>query len=222
MTQHPVDQYFKERLESLEVTPGTAVWERIEGKLEDKRKPMGFWLSIAAALVLLISVLSFFFYNQGGQHVEPQISDQPAPAEDVFEQRPKSIQPAGTMPGTDKSVPIMAQKDQREVVNEHTSLHKGRMAFADFEGDESELGEQTIWPIDPIRYEQSEKKEKKRFGIALANTEKYIEKEEPRYGEKLRDYSVAQWDNIKHGNKLESPPGPDINFPKIRFERTQN
>ena len=224
MNEHPIDRFFKEKLEGTEITPSPSAWSRIEHQLEDDRKPLGFWLSIAATIMLLIALFSFFFLNKQGEVIEQQITVQPVPTEIHDDQRPRTIVPAGTMPGSDNGIPIMAQQDQQETVKKHTSLHSRKLALAEFKGDETQFSDQTIWPIDPIKY-QAPKKEnkKKKYGIAIADPSKYATtKKEEKFGEELKDYSVAQWDNIVNGNKLESPPKPKINFPKIKLERTQN
>jgi len=169
-----------------------------------------------------MAIFSFFYFNQTDGVIEGQISNQPPPLEFFDQNRPKSILPAGTMPGSEESVPIMAQQDQSELVNTHTSLNRKRLALAEFDGDETEFGEQTIWPIDPIRIEKATIKNEKKYGIAMSNPKKYLEEEGPTFGEELKSYSVAQWDNITHGNKIEAPPKPKIKLPKLLMNRTQD
>ena len=225
MKEHPIDKLFKDKFEGSEINPSPSVWSRIEHQLEDDRKPLGYWLSIAATIILLVALFSFIFLNQESQVIEEQISNQPVPVETHGDERPKSIQPAGTMPGSDSGIPIMAQQDQSETAKKHTSLGGDKLALAEFEGDERQFSDQTIWPIDPIKYEPPKiKSDSKKYGIAIADPTKYVKKEEKEetFGEELKSYSVAQWDNLKNGNKLESPPTPKLNIPKIKFEKTQN
>ena len=52
MKEHPVDQFFSEKLTNMEVVPSADVWGKIEHHLEDKRKPWGLYLSIAASFTI--------------------------------------------------------------------------------------------------------------------------------------------------------------------------
>ena len=115
----------------------------------------------------------------------------------------------------------MAQEDQKQTIAKHTSLNKKRVALADYVGDESEFSETTLFEIEDITLE---KRKKKKYGISIANTDKYLKPqqaaEEDNYKEQLKGYTAAQWENITNRKKLESPPLPNVSLPKFKFEKS--
>ena len=118
----------------------------------------------------------------------------------------------------------MAQEDQHNIIDKHTDLNTKTFALADYEGDEYEFSVKTLFPIDRL---SADKPERKKYGISIASIDKYIEPqtyeketEDANYGEQLKGYTAAQWDNITQRKKLESPPLPKVSLPKIKFEKT--
>jgi hypothetical protein len=226
MKEHPVDKFFSEKLNDLEVTPSEDVWGKIEHHLEEKKTPWGFYYGIAASFVVILAIFSYVLLQPKSSPIERQYfqrDNSEMPITNSSDNRPKSVQPSGTVPGSENSIPVMAQQDQKETIKKHTSLHRKVIAMADYEGDEYEFSENTIYPIDPI---EIEKKKERKFSISIANSSKYLEQndepEDTRYREKLKGYTVAQWDNINQRRKLDAPPLPNVKFPKLKFERSRS
>ena len=72
---HPIDRFFKEKLENFEKTPPAAVWEKIAGVNRVPAKKTGpRWYLMAAASILLILVFAIFFMQERTISQE-QISD---------------------------------------------------------------------------------------------------------------------------------------------------
>lgn len=223
MKEHPVDQFFNDKLANISVEPSADVWSKIEHHLEDKRKPWGLYLSIAASFTVILAIFSYVLLKPNSstpahQDYFEQIQQQ----NDISNQsRPRSVQPSGTVPGSENSIPVMAQEDQRQAIVKHTSLHMKTTALADYEGDESEFSETTLFAIEDITLE---KKKKRKFGISIANTDKYLKTqpkaEEDTYRAQLKGYTAAQWENITSRKKLESPPLPNVSLPKLKFEKS--
>ncbi len=223
MKEHPVDQFFSEKLAGITVEPSADVWNKIEHHLEDKRKPWGLYLSIAASFTIILAIFSYVLLKpNSSKPIHQEYFEQIQQQNDISNQsRPKSVQPSGTLPGSENSIPVMAQEDQKQIIVKHTSLHKKTAALADYEGDESEFSETTLFEIEDITLE---KRKKKNFGISIANTDKYLKpqqkaEDEP-YREQLKGYTAAQWENITNRKKLESPPLPDVSLPKLKFEKS--
>jgi len=225
MKEHPVDQFFSEKLTNMEVVPSADVWGKIEHHLEDKRKPWGLYLSIAASFTIILAIFSYVLLKPNGSTpVHQEYFEQIQKQNDISnESRPKSVQPSGTVPGSENSIPVMAQEDHKQTIAKHTDLNKSAMALADYEGDESEFSETILFEIEDITLE---KRNKKKYGISIANTDKYLNpkqaaaEEEESYKEQLKGYTAAQWENITSRKKLESPPLPNVSLPKLKFEKS--
>ena len=222
MKKHPVDHFFKDKLDNISVEPSADVWGKIEHHLEDKRKPWGWYLSIAASFTIILAIFSYLLLKPNSskpvhQEYFEQIQDQNGYS---IESRPKSVQPSGTVPGSENSIPVMAQEDQKQTIAKHTSLNKKMALLADYVGDESEFSVTTLFDIEDITLE---KRKKKKYGISIANADKYLnpqqQEEDSKYREKLKGYTAAQWENITNRKKLESPPLPNVSLPKFKFEK---
>lgn len=223
MKEHPVDNYFNEALKNIEVQPSASVWEKIDLSLEDKRKPWGMYFSIAASVAVVMAIFSYVLLKpQSSQPVDQQIFEEIQNHQSVTEtNRPKTTQPGGTVPGSEKSIPIMAEQGQKSTINKHSNINRKAMAIADYEGDEFEFYDKTLWPIDNISIE---KRKKSRFGISISNHDKYAANDETEesYGSELKKYTAATFKNIGSDEKLEKPPLPKLNLPKIKFEKNLN
>jgi hypothetical protein len=223
MKEHPVDQFFNDKLANIAIEPSAEVWGKIEHHLEDKRKPWGLFLSIAASFTIILAIFSYVLLKPNGSTpVHQEYFEQIQKQNDISnESRPKSVQPSGTVPGSENSVPVMAQEGQKQTIAKHTSLNRKTIAFADYQGDESEFSETTFFEIEDITLE---KRKKKKYGISIANTDKYLkpktEVKEDNYREQLKGYTAAQWENITSRKKLESPPLPNVSLPKLKFEKS--
>ena len=221
MSQHPVDNFFKAKLANVTIEPSADVWGKIEHHLEDKREPWGLYLSIAASFTIVLAIFSYVLIKpQGSTPVEQQyFRDIEKQNNYTNSSRPKSVQPSGTVPGSENSIPVMAQEDSMQTIIKHTNLHK-KTALADYSGDESELRENELLDIEPIELDEP-KTNKRKFGISIANSNKYLKEEaaDDRYGDKLRGYTAAQWDNITNRKSLNAPPLPNVKFPKFKFEK---
>lgn len=58
MENRKLDQLFSERLSRMETTPSPAAWDQVQNQLG--RKPRIIWWSIAASVVLLVSIVLMF------------------------------------------------------------------------------------------------------------------------------------------------------------------
>jgi len=223
MKEHPVDTYFAEKLKDLELQPSAEVWNKIEHSLETKRKPWGLYFSIAASFAIILAIFSYVFLKPSSLPLEEQLFEaiQRNPAQQ--DHRPKTTQPAGTVPGNENSIPVMAQQGNKKTIAKHSNINRGVLAMADYNGDETEFRDNTIWPIDKIKL-AGEKTKKKKYGVRIASANRYLEKDEnnnetDNYRNALKSYSAEQWGHIKKREKLDALPLPDIQFPKIKFAK---
>ena len=220
MSEHPVDKYFAEKLEGLVLEPSAEAWNKIENSLETKRKPWGLYFSIAASFLIVLAVSSYVLLKPTNKPIEQQYFEDIQNAHQYNnKQRPRTTQPAGTVPGSENSIPVMAQQGNKQTIAKHSNINRPVLALADYEGDEREFQETALWPIDNIKVEEK-KNAKKKYGISIANTNKYVEKEKTaKYGNTLKSYSAEQWSHIRSGQKLDAVPLPKVSFPKLKFEK---
>ena len=223
MKEHPVDKFFAQKLGNLVVEPSAEAWNKIEHNLETKRKPWGLYFSVAASFTVILAVLSYVLLKPIDKPVEDHYFEQIQQQNQAREnQRPKTTQPAGTVPGSENSIPVMAQQGQEQTINKHSNINRPVLAMADYTGDETEFQETALWPIDRVKLEKAHPA-KKKYGMSIANASKYLEKEsekeDEKYGNELKSYSAKQWSHIKSREKLDALPLPNINLPKLKFEK---
>jgi len=57
MDQHNIDRLFREKMDSLEVTPAANSWSQVEKRLKPTRKPTYYWVAAAVALFVISWIL---------------------------------------------------------------------------------------------------------------------------------------------------------------------
>ncbi|TBM99347.1 hypothetical protein EYD45_15420 [Hyunsoonleella flava] len=75
-----IDRLFQERFKDFEVQPDDAVWDKIESKLNNKKKrrviPIWWrYAGVAALLLLMFTIGKSFFSDESTQDITPQIVD---------------------------------------------------------------------------------------------------------------------------------------------------
>lgn len=91
-------KHLKSQMEDREITPSNELWDRLEAQLDSQEtptaKPYKLWLSIAASLLILLSVSYFLFKN----------SPQP---ESTIVQHKEAIKPASKKENIEQPIPKM-------------------------------------------------------------------------------------------------------------------
>ena len=110
------EENIKDKLEKRTLTPSSESWsklsERLDAEDNSSKKPIFWWLSIAAGLIIMIAISTQFFSTNESQNVLPQIVK-----EDVINEQlnNKQLEPI--------------QKEAIEIVNEDDSIEALKETF---------------------------------------------------------------------------------------------
>lgn len=95
MAPNKIDQQFKVQLESRQLQPSSQAWERLSSQLDthqkNEKRVFVQWLSVAAALIIALSVGATFIFKSSLSSELPVIVD--APTEDVKASRKINTSP---------------------------------------------------------------------------------------------------------------------------------
>ena len=215
---NPIDNYFKNSLESHEVKASPEVWERVvEGTESGSNRGVVWFLMRAAVIVLMISIGTWFIVDgpqpQQGVVVYPDVEledgntkpsstkTQPGKKSTTPAQSEKPTEKQKTQNKNKKAMPIMKQTQSRSpiyVSNEPLiEFEETRLV----EEEEIELATIELDASQLAAYGQSSPPMK----LKLSNPPV----EEPVVEEDLKTrvyaYANNQFDNIRNGRPLESP-----------------
>ncbi len=105
------EEQIKDKLEKRTLSPSAEGWsklaERLDADEKDSKKPIFWWLSIAAGLLIMITMSVQFFGTNESEEMMPQVAD-----EEVIDERlePKS--------------PELKDQESIELVEENSSVEK--------------------------------------------------------------------------------------------------
>ena len=215
---NPVDEYFKKDLESIEIKPSADLWKnKIQPQIEEKKVKPVFWYRAAAVIILLMS--SWFVVDNFQpkanqvhtiQYKEPVIVDVEEPkAHDVTAPIQEPIQDALVV---EMNKPAKTTKQTKVAVQE-SAVTNAEQAIVLADVTEPEVLPETITEVP--------QKKKIKVKLSLSNTATAMAAtEEPKVQEEenVGDYAREQWNNIKHGEKIEAPEKSWIALPKVKFE----
>ena len=112
------EEQLKEKLEKRSLQPSADAWTKLSERLDDDNKrtktPWITWLSIAAGVIILLSVLVQTFGSKSDQEVVPQMVN-----EDTIEQMETKEQLPAT--NNNEAIDLVAEDDSENVVNETPS-----------------------------------------------------------------------------------------------------
>src|SRR5690554_2680071 len=83
-----IDNLFREKLERHSVNPSPMVWEKLEGRLGQKKTPIVPWIKIAASLVLLLGLTALLWLNVREIAEEPEAVAEKSPTPAVIPEEP--------------------------------------------------------------------------------------------------------------------------------------
>lgn len=83
-----IDDLFREKLERHSVNPSPMAWEKLQGRLAQKKTPWAPWIKIAASLVLLLGLTALLWLNVGQTNEEPEAVADKEPTPAVIQEEP--------------------------------------------------------------------------------------------------------------------------------------
>ena len=87
------EEQLKSKLEKRSLSPSTAGWSKLSERLDaDKKKsklPVFWWLSIAAAMVVMLAVSVQYFNTNNTEEVLPQLVNEEILKEQLKDKQPK-------------------------------------------------------------------------------------------------------------------------------------
>lgn len=111
------EENIKDKLENRTLSPSTDAWSKLSERLdkEDKtsKKPVFWWLSIAAGLLILIAISIQFFNGDDTEKLIPQVVEKEA-IENEFEIKESELQ-------IEKRPQLATEEYEEEVENEKTN-----------------------------------------------------------------------------------------------------
>ena len=111
------EENIKDKLENRTLSPSADAWSKLSERLdkEDKtsKKPVFWWLSIAAGLLILIAISIQFFNSDDTEKVIPQVVEKEA-IENEFKIKESDLQ-------TQKRSQLATEEYEEEVENEKTN-----------------------------------------------------------------------------------------------------
>lgn len=67
MKGNEIDNLFREKLGPQKITPSADLWNKVEGNLDNKKKGIYFWLSIAAGILIIFTIGKLALNNSSDQ-----------------------------------------------------------------------------------------------------------------------------------------------------------
>lgn len=224
---NPIDEYFKKNLADVEVTPRKDLFaEKIAPRIEQRKAGYFFspWLRVAAAVVLLFGAWQMF-----------EMVNTPQPENIVFPdvnpiavEQPKATELPVSTPEVkeveaDKATPI---RNATQNTGGLVSTTSAGSAAKNLQSQNAVTPEVETMPelaaetktnykvklrINPANYaSQAQVKEEPIVASEVEETQTFTE------------YAAAQFDNIKDGDKLQSPPKEWFELPKLAVRMDGN
>lgn len=114
MQDKDIDRLFSSKLDNLEVEPSEHVWSGIKSRLDKKKRLLGFYLSIAASLFILLSASLYFASNT------TEVVKKPSQTDLAKNNKPSTI----VVPSIVKEPKIVEPQVQKVVTIEKSALRK--------------------------------------------------------------------------------------------------
>jgi hypothetical protein len=73
MKGNEIDNLFREKLGPQKITPSADLWNKVEGNLENKKKGIYLWLSIAAGILFIFTIGKLALNNSTDQTNNPEL-----------------------------------------------------------------------------------------------------------------------------------------------------
>jgi cytoskeletal protein RodZ len=73
MKGNEIDNLFREKLGPQKITPSADLWNKVEGNLDNKKKGIYFWLSIAAGILIIFTIGKLALNNSTDQANNPEL-----------------------------------------------------------------------------------------------------------------------------------------------------
>lgn len=213
--KNPVDEYFANDLENIEITPRKDLWaEKIAPRVDGKEEKKPVWMWRAAAVVVVLFSGWFVVNLLQPSHDEVQALEirKPVVLEEI-EVKPATLPKTILEPVDDAVVELKSERqtaavEQKEQPTEEPSLEwpEDNTAWAQVEPQE-------------IQEETEAQKPKIKVVLKLNSTEHAIAQADvPKQHDKtFGNYAREQWKNVKQGDKIKAPEKL-INWPKIKVE----
>jgi hypothetical protein len=103
---HPLDQFFKEKLRDHSVKPGAGAWSRVEDGRSKKNSTWKTWLKVASVALLLGATSAWWMGRSSEPSVEGVI---------LAQERPTSQPPAVADPSKDTASSAVPKKMERKI-----------------------------------------------------------------------------------------------------------
>ena len=73
MKGNEIDNLFREKLGPQKITPSADLWNKVEGNLDNKKKGIYFWLSIAGGILIIFTIGKLALNNSTDQANNPEL-----------------------------------------------------------------------------------------------------------------------------------------------------
>lgn len=224
---NPIDEYFKKNLADVEIQPSKDLFaEKIAPRIEQRKAGYFFspWLRVAAAVVLLFGAWQMFEMVNTPQPESIILPDEKPVAVELPKATEMPIQtPEVKEEEADKAAPI--RKATQNSVGLVSTTSAGN-------APKNLKAQKAISPeIETTQVMAAETKTnyKVKLRINPANyASKAIEQEEPIVAAEVEEtqtfteYAAAQFENIKEGDKLQSPPKEWFELPRLAVRMDGN
>jgi len=214
---NPIDEYFKKNLADIEVKPRKNLFaEKIAPRIEKRTASHFFspWLRVAAAVVVLFGAWQVlqFVNTPVPQNVVAPTEEQPvAVQQPTTKTLPKAIPQAEALvveqPRAKRKAPkgnggwVSTTPAGSAAENLETQLQtETAVAAVEVAPAETKTNYKVKLRIDPAKYATQAQEEQV---VAVEETPTFTE------------YAATQFDNIKEGEKLQSPPKEWFDLPKV-------
>ena len=224
---NPIDEYFKKNLADVEVQPRKDLFaEKIAPRIEQRKAGYFFspWLRVAAAVVLLLGAWQML-----------QIVNTPQPENIVFPEekpiaveQPKAIElPLPTSEvkefEADKAAPIRkATQNTGGLVSTTAAGNAPKNLQAQAPTTPEVENTQVVAAETKTSYKVKLRIDPAKYATKAQVEEEPIVAAEVEETQTFTEYAAAQFDNIKGGDKLESPPKEWFELPKLAVRMDGN
>jgi hypothetical protein len=214
---NPIDEYFKKNLADAEVQPRKNLFaEKIAPRIEKRTASHFFspWLRVAAAVVVLFGAWQVL-----------QIVNTPVPQNSVspMEEQPVAVkQPATkTLPKATPQEEVQADEQpraKRQAPKGNGGWVSTTPAGSAAENLEAQLQTETVVAAVEVAPAETKTNYKVKLRIDPAKYATQAQEEQVVAVEEtptITEYAATQFDNIKEGDKLQSPPKEWFDLPKV-------
>ena len=213
--KNPVDEYFANDLENIEIAPRKDLWAekiapRVAGK--EEKKPVWMWRAAAVVVILLSGWFVVRLLQPNHDQVQALEIRTPVVLEGILV-KPTILSKTLLEPIDDAVVELKSERQTAAVGQKEQPTEEPRLEWPE---DYTALAQ--VEPQD-IEEETEAQKPKIKMVLKLNSTEHAMASADvPKQHHKtFGNYAREQWENVKQGDKIESPEKL-INWPKIKVE----